>query len=171
MVEIRAETRADIPAIHEVNALAFPAEDEANLVDALRERAAPIISLVAADGERIVGHILFTPVELDANPSLMIMGLGPMGVVPDRQRCGIGSQLVREGLARCEKLGAVAAVVLGHPDYYPRFGFATASARNIRSEYEAPDEAFMIIELAPGLLPDIDGTIRYHAAFRETTEP
>ena len=168
-LRIRAEIRDDVPLVHELNALAFPTEAEADLVDALRDNAQPAVSLVAEQDNTIVGHIMFTPVELCGNSSLKIMGLAPMAVSPDQQKRGIGSQLVREGLDRCRDIGAGAVVVLGHPSYYPRFGFAPASARNIACEYDAPDEAFMMLELTAGYLSDAEGTIRYHDAFGEAT--
>jgi putative acetyltransferase len=166
---IRAEKADDVPKVNALNMLAFPTEAEANLVDALRDEAQPVISLVAVEDDAIVGHIMFTPVELLAHPSLKIMGLGPMAVIPGRQRGGIGTKLVEEGLKRCRETGAGAVVVLGHPSYYPRFGFEPASQRQIDSEYDVPPEVFMIIELIVDFLSDVEGTIRYHAAFAETT--
>ncbi len=169
MLRIRAETPDDLPLVHELNALAFPTELEADLVDALRDNAQPAISLVAEQDKTIVGHIMFTPVELCGNSSLKIMGLAPMAVSPDQQKRGIGSQLVREGLDRCRNIGAGAVVVLGHPSYYPRFSFAPASAKNIACEYDVPDEAFMMLELTAAYLSGAEGTIRYHDAFGEAT--
>ena len=148
MLRIRAETPDDMPLVHELNALAFPTELEADLVDALRDNAQPAISLVAEQDETIVGHIMFTPVELCGNSSLKIMGLAPMA---------------------CRNIGAGAVVVLGHPSYYPRFGFAPASAKNIACEYDVPDEAFMMLELTAAYLSGAEGTIRYHDAFGEAT--
>ena len=101
MIRIREEQIDDIPSVHRINTLAFETESEADLVDVLRESAQPVISLVAVDRDALVGHIMFTPVELSGNPSLNIMGLAPMAVMPDRQRCGIGSALASEGLDRC----------------------------------------------------------------------
>lgn len=168
MPEIRNELSGDVPAVRALNLIAFPTEAEANLVDALRAEAQPLISLVASDGEAVVGHIMFTPTELSGSSSLNIMGLAPMAVAPDRQGHGIGSQLVSEGLERCKELGAGAVVVLGHPTYYPRFGFERASIKNIGCEYEVPDDVFMIVELVADYLPDTGGTIKYHAAFSRT---
>jgi len=169
MLRIRAEEHDDVPFVHALNALAFPTEAEANLVDVLRENARPVISLVAVEDDNIVGHILFTPVGFSGNSSLNIMGLAPMAVTPDQQKRGIGSQLVREGLDRCGAIGTGAVVVLGHPTYYPRFGFTPASAQNIVSEYDVPEEAFMIRELTAGYLSDAEGTISYHDAFNEAS--
>lgn len=164
---IRQETAADIAAIHAVNAAAFETAAEADLVDSLRARAADVISLVAeCDGE-IVGHILFSPVSLASSPELKIMGLAPMAVAPSHQRSGIGSVLVRAGLEQCKRQGAAAAVVLGHPAYYPRFGFVPSVRYGIDSEYDVPQDVFMLMELVPGALQGASGTVRYHAAFRD----
>jgi putative acetyltransferase len=162
---IRPERPQDIPGIRDVNLKAFDTPLEANLVDGLRVQADPIVSLVAIDGDVVVGHILFAPVTLQSDPNVRIMGLAPMAVSPDRQRHGIGSALVREGLDMCERLGAVAVVVLGHRDYYPRFGFVPASKFGLRSEYDVPDDAFMALEVTPGALRNATGTVRYHALF------
>lgn len=164
-VRIRAEKEQDEPAIRAVNEAAFERPNEADLVDALRERARPTISLVAEDGDAIVGHILFSPVVLEGHPDLQLMGLAPMAVSPERQRLGVGSALVRSGLEHCKKLGVGAVVVLGHPEYYPRFGFTPAVRFAISCPYEVPEEAFMITELEPGYLSGAGGRVKYHAAF------
>lgn len=164
---IRAERDTDIPAVHAVNAAAFPTAAEADLVDALRRQANPIISLVAEEDGSVVGHILFSPVVLDSRPDLKIAGLAPMAVIPGRQRSGIGSALVRAGLDECRRLGFSAVVVLGHPEFYPRFGFVPSTRFGIRSEYDVPEEVFMAQELETSSLHDAAGTVRYHAAFSD----
>jgi putative acetyltransferase len=138
---------------------------EADLVDALRAQATPLMSYVAELDGTIAGHILFSPVTLLSHPDLAIMGLAPMAVLPTLQRQGIGSALVRTGLDACRDMGAGAVIVLGHAEYYPRFGFVPASRFGIRSEYDVPDDVFMAIELIPGFLAPRPGTIRYHPAF------
>lgn len=164
-MEIRAERTRDIAGVRAVNEAAFETSTEANLVDALREQVEPFVSFVAdADGS-LVGHILFSPVTLSGHTALRIMGLAPMAVVPAEQRRGIGSALTRAGLDRCRDLGCCAVVVLGHPAYYPRFGFTPASRFGIGCEYEVPDEVFMALELEPGSLRGRTGTIRYAAPF------
>jgi putative acetyltransferase len=163
---IRPERLADIPAIRAVNREAFETPTEAQLVDALREQAQPIVSLVAEDVDTIVGHILFSPAALLAHPELRIMGLAPMAVVPARQRQGIGSALVREGLDRCREMGIAVVIVVGHAGYYPKFGFTPASRLGVTCEYEVPDNAFMLVELKEGVLREKSGTVRYHEAFR-----
>ena len=159
---VRYETAADIAAIHDVNERAFGQPVEADLVDALCEQATPFRSIVAEDDGAIVGHICFTPVTIDGS-SLAVAGLAPMAVAPERQNQGIGSQLVRFGLDECRRAGFAAVVVLGHPEYYPRFGFRPAFTVGLRSEYDVPDPVFMVLELTPGI--DLRGLARYHAAF------
>ena len=166
---IRDERGADKAAIHAVNAAAFPTPEEADLVDALRRQAQPLISLVAERDGTLLGHILFSPVTLDSQPGLRLMGLAPMAVAPEHQRSGIGSALVQAGLDACRQQGFSAVVVLGHPEYYPRFGFSPAVRHGIRSEYDVPDEVFMAMELIPGALREATGTIKYHAAFGSVT--
>jgi putative acetyltransferase len=162
---IRSEQSKDHVAVRRLNTESFETTAEANLVDALREQAAPLISLVAEDAGEIVGHILFSPVSLPGYPGLNVMGLAPMAVAQTRQRQGIGSALVRVGLDECKRLGAGAVVVLGHPEYYPRFGFTRSTHFGIGCEYEVPEEVFMAIELEPGYLRGKSGRIRYHPAF------
>lgn len=162
---IRAETASDRDAIHALNAAAFGTGAEARLVDALREQASPLVSLVAEQDGAIVGHILFSPVTIPEHDDMKIMGLAPMAVAPARQRQGIGSSLVLAGLDRCRALGAGAVVVLGHPAFYPRFSFVPSTQFDIECEYDVPEEAFMVLELERGFLRGTSGTIRYHAAF------
>ena len=164
---IRGETENDRAAVYAVNVSAFELPSEAILVDALREHAEPYVSLVAELDGILVGHIMFSPVSLSGNPALMLMGLGPMAVVPEHQREGIGSALIREGLERCRQLGVKGVVVLGHPAYYPRFSFRPSTQFGIDSEYEVPEEVFMIMELEAGALNGKTGRISYHAAFKD----
>lgn len=164
---VRAEESQDQQAVRSVNLAAFETAAEANLVDALRQQARPLVSLVAQVGEEVVGHIMFSPVSLDGHAKLSLMGLAPMAVLPAHQRKGVGSALVRAGLQRCRALGVGAVVVLGHPGYYPRFGFQPSVTFGIASEYDAPPEAFMVLELQPGHLARASGTIKFHAAFQD----
>jgi putative acetyltransferase len=164
-MRIRSEVPADVSAIRAVNLAAFETSADADLVDALRGQAIPLVSLVAEDGGAVVGHILFSPVTLDGHPDVQIMGLGPMAVVPACQRQGIGSALVREGLDTCKRIGANAVVVVGHATYYPRFGFAPASRFGLSCQYAVPDDVFMVVELDLGALKGVAGTVRYHRTF------
>ena len=162
---IRAEQENDRDAVYAVNASAFESPSEANLVTLLRQQAHPVISFVAEDSGEIVGHIMFSPVSLLGHPNVKLVGLAPLAVVPEQQRKGIGSALVRAGLDECRELGFVAVVVLGHPEFYHRLGFSPSTRFDIDSDYEVPEEAFMAMELQPGALGGRSGRIRYHAAF------
>lgn len=161
----RIEKECDRETVRAINVAAFESSDEADLVDVLRQQAHPIISLVAEKDGEIVGHIMFSRVSLIGHPDLKVMGLGPMAVAPAHQRKGFGSALVQAGLDRCRKLGCSAVVVLGHPPFYPRFGFSPSSRFGINSEYDVPEEVFMAVELEPDALSEVAGKIRYHEAF------
>jgi putative acetyltransferase len=164
---IRPEEPRDYTAVYTVNISAFETPTEANLVEVLRKEAHPYLSLVAEEDKKIVGHIMFSPVMLSGHTDLKIMGLGPMAVLPEQQRKGIGSALVKAGLEKCKDLGFGVAVVLGHKDFYPRFGFIPSVRYGIGCEYDVLPEVFMIIELKPGYLQDAQGIIQYHATFND----
>ena len=164
-MQIRAEKNRDKAAVQALNRAAFGSNAEADLVDALRAQANPVISLVAVDDGAVIGHIMFSPATLSADPDARAIALGPMAVAPERQRQGIGSALVRAGLDECRRLGFQSVFVLGHPQYYPRFGFLPASRFAIASQYDVPDEVFMAMELEPGALSGRAGVMHYHKAF------
>ena len=165
-MDIRIEKPEDLEAVRNVNMAAFGRENEANLVDRLRGIASTF-SFVAVQSDRIVGHLFFSPVAVEGKCSsnLSILGLAPVAVLPDYQRQGVGSLLIREGLKECARSGFQAVVVLGHPDFYPRFGFIPASKKSLKCEYDVPDEAFMVLELASGALQDCSGTVKYRSEF------
>jgi putative acetyltransferase len=172
MIIVRDEAEADWPAVRQLNELAFGRPQEAALVDALRAAAHPHVSLVAVENVEVVGHIFFSPISIEPDESVSTttatttaMGLAPMAALPQYQNRGIGSQLVREGLQACRRLGCEVVVVLGHPEYYPRFGFVPASGKGLRSEYDVPDEVFMVTELVPGALRGVRGLVKYHPEF------
>ena len=163
---LRSEQPGDEAAIARVNDAAFGQADESRIIDAIRQAGRSNISLVAVDGSEVVGHILFTPVVVEsAEPPVGVMGLGPMAVLPALQRQGIGTRLVREGLRRCAQTGCEAVVVVGHPKFYPRFGFRPASAFGLRCEYPVPDDVFMAVELVSGALAGCRGLVRYLSEF------
>ncbi len=163
---IRAERAGDEDGVRRVNEAAFGRPDEAALVDALRAAGAVIASLVAADEDGVVGHILFSPATLTADDtSAPIAALGPMAVLPERQGQGIGGALVRAGLAACRAAGYDLCIVLGHAEYYPRFGFRPSAPFGIRWERNVPAEVFMVAELAPGALAGQRGIVRYRPEF------
>jgi len=166
MPTVRAETPEDHAAVRRVNELAFARAGEADLVDALRAGAAPRVSLVAEEGGRVVGHILFSPVTVESGAGDWgAMALAPMAVLPERQGRGVGSALVREGLKECLRLGHEVVFVLGHADYYPRFGFRPAARAGLGCEYPVPEENFMVAELSPGALAGRTGLVRYAPEF------
>jgi putative acetyltransferase len=162
---IRYEKPGDYAAVHAVNSSAFETSAEADLVDVLRKEVQPVISLVAEQDDQIAGHILFSPAIMPGFGYLKIMGLGPMAVKSEYQNQGIGSALVRQGLEACRRAGFGAVIVLGHTWFYPRFGFIPSVKFGIRSEYDVPEEAFMVIELTTGYLKGVSGIIKYHPAF------
>jgi putative acetyltransferase len=168
MFDFRYEHSQDIAGIRKVHEAAFETRAEADLVDALRDIKADIISLVAVRDVRIVGHILFSPVTLDVEGrTVTLLGLAPMAVLTQYQRKGIGSKLVEKGLAEGRAKSYPAVVVLGHPGYYPRFGFVPSVNYGITSEYDVPPDVFMIKELQPGVLTGISGIAKYHAVFAD----
>jgi putative acetyltransferase len=159
---IRREQPQDVAEIREVNRQAFGREQEAAVVDKLRENCNDIISLVALARDKVVGHILFSPAVIEsANGSLAGSGLAPLAVLPDYQRQGIGSALARAGIAEVRQAGCPFVIVIGHPEYYPRFGFEPARKFGIRSEWEVPDEPFMILILDKKAMMGISGVAKY----------
>lgn len=166
MAVIRRETPGDAEQVRIVHERAFGHALEADLVDRLRRACPDALSLVA-DDRGIVGHILFTPVTIEgAGGALTGMGLAPMAVLPYRQRQGIGSQLVRHGLDALRARGCPFVVVVGHPAYYPRFGFERASSHGVSCQWEGvADEAFMLAVLDAGVMRTVSGTARYRDEF------
>ena len=167
MTTVRSERASDVQRIREVNQAAFETSAEASLVGLLRERGKLLVSLVAESDGEIVGHIAFSRVYLASNPGLHGLGLGPTAVIPTHQRQGIGSQLVRAGLHRCAALGAQFVVVLGHPDYYPRFGFFPASQFRLSCSWPVPEGVFMATELISGALASAEGLVSYEPEFND----
>ncbi|MHC4063624.1 MAG: GNAT family N-acetyltransferase [Planctomycetota bacterium] len=168
---IRAEGRDDYAAIEEVNRLAFGQDDEARLVNALRQTPAfdPALSLLAVQAEQIIGHILFSPIHIETDPGMVpALALAPMAVVPKLQRRGIGTRLVLQGVQVCRRHGHDIVVVVGHPDFYARFGFVPAASFGLRAPFDVPEEAFRILALGrPESLQRISGVVRYPPAFNE----
>jgi putative acetyltransferase len=164
LITVRPEVSRDRDAIRRVNQLAFGGPTEADIVDALRDSDAwlPELSLVGEDDGGIVGHALFSLVRLDSGPELL--SLGPMAVLPDHQRAGVGTALAQRGLELARGMEYPLVVVLGHPDYYPRFGFRPARRYGIETPYEAPDEAWMALPL-PAYDGSVRGTVLYPAAW------
>lgn len=173
MICIRPETQADIAAVHTINVDAFTTSElgysgEAEIVDELRSsHPQGLLSLVAEAAGKVVGHILFSPVTI-GEQDVIGMGLGPMAVTPACQRAGIGSQLIEDGIKQLRNHGTPFIVVLGHPQYYSRFGFRRASAQGIHCEYDGvPDEAFMVLVLEESFVAQ--GAARYLPEFGDVT--
>ena len=165
---VRPEKSEDVPAIRIVNEQAFGGTAEADLVDALRRNGKTAISLVAEDDGHIVGHIFFSAVTIESKETgLTGIGLAPLAVIPERQNQGIGSMLMEHGLRRCRNEDHPFVVVLGHPNYYPRFGFVPASRFGIKSEYDVADEVFMVMELREGALTGCAGVAKYQPEFNK----
>ena len=166
MTTTRPETPDDFDAIRELHAAAFaPSEVEAKLVDQLRGDGdhVPELCLVATgDDDAVIGHILFSRARLDSGHDILV--LAPMGVLPERQRAGVGTALIADALGRADESAFPLISVLGHADYYPRFGFEPASPLGLRAPFEVPDEVWMARPL-PRHTPDARGTVRYARAF------
>jgi putative acetyltransferase len=166
LIRVRREEPDDIPTIYHINERAFNQPAEAYLVDALRRNGAVILSLVAVDDDRIVGHILFSPVVIESeNARCDAVGLAPMAVLPEYQGRGIGSMLVRRGLEELRAMGHEIVVVLGHPGFYPRFGFMPSRPHGITSTWDVPDDVFMVAELREGALARCSGVVKYRHEF------
>ncbi|MGB8309155.1 MAG: N-acetyltransferase [Methanoregula sp.] len=165
---IRSEIPEDIPAIYEVNLQAFGQDGEARLVRALRHDGDYIrgLSLVAVHKDKIIGHILFVPVSIESGDiHVPAVALAPLSVCSDYQCQGVGSSLIKEGLRVCRQAGHRIVIVVGHPTYYPRFGFTPASISGIKAPFPCKDNVFMACPLVPGALDGIHGTVQYPPAF------
>jgi len=161
---VRPETTEDQSAVRRVNRLAFGGDDEARLVDELRDSGYARASLVAEEGGQIVGYILFSQLPILTKGGIgEALSLAPMAVVPSHQRRGIGSLLVKEGLRTCREAGHRIVVVLGHPEFYPRFGFSAKLAERLKAPYSG--EAFMALELVPCALDGVEGEVFYPPPF------
>ena len=166
-LELRDELPSDVAAIERVQRRAFAGDAESRIVNDLRENEALLLSLVALHGGEVVGHVAFSPVTLHTDSTLaQAVGLGPVAVLPEHQRRGVGKRLIEEGLERLRRAGHRVVFVLGHREYYPRFGFVPAHERDFRWEHDAPREAFMVLELEPGALLAGPGVVRYRPEIR-----
>ncbi|MEZ6192884.1 MAG: N-acetyltransferase [Phycisphaerales bacterium] len=165
---IRPEAGHDEAAIRHINEQAFGQPAEARLVDALRAGGGALLSLVAERDGMIVGHVLFSPAAVvSAEAETHALALAPIAVLPGYQKQGVGSALIEQSLAELRDASHGLVIVLGHPDYYPRFGFVPASRFRISCPFDVPDEAFMALELREGAAPQGGGVVRYHAAFSD----
>jgi putative acetyltransferase len=168
--KIRQESKDDFSEVFEVNKLAFGQDNEANLVELLRKSNAfiPELSLVATLDNKIVGHILFTKIHIvnDYKSIMESLALAPMAVRPAFQNKGIGGQLIRQGLEKAKELQYQSVIVLGHKDYYPRFGFEPAMNWNIKCPFNISEKGdFMGIELTANGLKNANGLVKYPKEF------
>jgi predicted N-acetyltransferase YhbS len=169
MMDIRNTAGRDEPAIREVHESAFGAQEGPVVAELTIEllhdpTAKPLLSLLAVAESKPVGHVLFTSVRLSgAQTSPVAHILAPLGVVPDHQRQGVGTQLVRTGLAALERSGCELVFVLGHPEYYPAIGFQPAGPFGFSAPYPIAERnaaAWMVLELQPGILGAVHGAVR-----------
>lgn len=166
LITIREEKQEDIESLREVNQKAFGQHQESHLVDVLRANDGVLLSLVATLDNRVIGHILYTPVSVNTNGDTIIgAGLGPMAVLPEYQRQGIGGKLIDAGNRMLQKSGFPFVVVLGHPEYYPRFGFKPASAYGLKCEWDVPDDVFMVLFFDQTKMKQISGLAKYREEF------
>ena len=165
---IRSETAVDAANVFAVEAAAFGRPAEAELVEKLQQAGVDTISLVALLDDALVGHVLFSPVTVKSDKGeFTAVALGPVAVSPDHQKEGIGSALCHKGIEACREAGYELAVVLGHPSYYPRFGFTSSAPYGLRCPFDVPAEVFMVLELIPGAMQNKQGTVFYHPLFAD----
>jgi putative acetyltransferase len=163
-IKIRNEKKDDYNDIRNINELAFNQKNEGKLVDDLRKKSDfnHLFSLVAETKGRIVGHILSYPIKIkNEKEEFIVLSLAPMAVHPDFQNKGIGSKLIKRGLEAAKKTGYNAVIVVGHSNYYPRFGFSPASKWNIKLPIECPDDVFLAIELKKDSLKNVSGLVEF----------
>lgn len=165
LIDIRDEQPGDVSVIRALNRLAFSGDEEGRIVDSLRANGAVTLSLVAVDGDEIVGHIMFSPLSVGAAHGV---GLGPMAVTPSQQRRGVGSRLVKAGIERLTRAGCPFIVVIGHPAFYPRFGFRPAAPHGLTCAWDVPPEAFMVKIINPDVGGRLQGMAQYRAEFSDS---
>ena len=163
MIEIREERPDDVAAVRELNRRAFGQDQESNIVDALRANGAALLSLVATLNDRVVGHIMYSPVSVGGN--VKGAALGPMAVIPERQRLRIGSKLIEAGNQNLKNAGCPFIIVVGHANYYPRFGFRPASEHGIKCEWDVPGDVFMLLVLDQVKMEGVSGLAKYRDEF------
>ena len=162
-IEIREECHDDIAAVRDLNRQAFGQDQESNIVDVLRANEAALLSLVATVDDRVVGHIMYSPAVVGDN--ITGAALGPMAVLAEYQRQRIGSKLIKAGNRKLKDAGCPFIVVVGHADYYPRFGFRPASKHRIKCEWNVPDNAFMLLVLDQAKMERVSGLAKYRHEF------
>ena len=162
MIHVREERPEDVVAIRDVNRRAFGQDQEGNIVDALRSNGAVLLSLVAIQDDQVVGHVLYSPISVGSATGA---ALGPMAVVPELHRQGVGGTLIETGNRIIKDRGHPFILVLGHAGYYPRFGFVPARSRGIQCEWDVPDEVFMLLVLDEEKMRGVSGLSKYRQEF------
>ncbi len=168
-MEIRREEKKDHTIVYEINRLAFGQENESQLIEKIRKGSnfVPELSLIAEIDNKIVGHILFSRIKIVGGSVFESLALAPMAVIPEFQKQGIGGKLIKKGIEKAKELGFDSIIVLGHKEYYPKFGFQRASKWSIECPFEVPDEAFRAIELTEKAFEGKAGTVQYPEEFME----
>ena len=164
--EVRPEQPGDLQSIRDVHRRAFGQDQEANIVDALRANGAVLVSLVATLDGDVVGHVLYSPASIG---SIEGAALGPIAVAPEYQKGGIGAQLIEAGTQMLAATACPFVIVLGHPTYYPRFGFVPARSRGISCQWDVPDDVFMVLTLDEGTMKGVSGRATYRHEFSTVT--
>ncbi len=164
---IRKEKKEDFNSIYKINEQVFKQKDESELIERIRagRNFIPELSLVAEENGKLIGHILFSKIKIIGEKEYESLALAPMAVLPEFQKQGIGGKLIKEGLNKAREFGFNSVIVIGHKEYYPRFGFERASKWNIKCPFEVPDEAFMAVELNAGALTEKSGIVEYPKEF------
>lgn len=163
-IQVRPERPDDHPAVFELNLRTFQRPMEAQLVERLRPVVKPLVSLVAVADQRLVGHILFTPAQIDGSHQLLAMGIGPMAVHPERQRQGIGSRLLQVGIDACRIAAIELLFVVGDPAFYQRFGFRLAEPLGLRFHRDTSPHSLLVTAIRPGILAGLRGVVQYPPA-------
>jgi putative acetyltransferase len=162
-IEIREERPDDVAVVRDLYRCAFRQDQESNIVDALRVNGAALLCLVATLKNQVVGHIMYSPTSVGGN--VMGAALGPMAVLPEFQRQGIGSKLIEVGNRKLKDAGCPFIIVVGHADYYPRFGFRPAGEHGITCEWDVPDDVFMLLVLDEAKMKGVSGLAKYRHEF------
>lgn len=161
-IEIREERAEDVAAIRDVNKRAFEQDHEGKIVEELRANGAALLSLVATLDDQVVGHIMYSPITVG---ELTGAALGPMAVLPEHQGQGIGTKLVGVGNMKLNNAGWPFIIVLGHANYYPRFGFKPARDLGITCEWKVPEDVFMVLVLDQAKMQGVSGLAKYRHEF------
>jgi putative acetyltransferase len=163
VINIREERPDDVPTVRDLNRRAFGQDQESNIVDALRANGAALLSLVATMNDRVVGHIMYSSAVV--GNCVKGAALGPMAVLPEYQRQGIGSKLIEVGNRKLKDAACPFIIVVGHANYYPRFGFRPASEHGITCEWDVPDDVFMLLVLDHAKMEGVSGLAKYRHEF------